>query len=125
MYKVDWPFYVIFIIQFRFMNRRKFLRNGSLAAAAAVTVAGTAATVLTGCGGGKDQSKTNSSDSAELAAAEATGRDEFEYSEFTIAELQAAMKAGTLSSVKLTELYLRRISEIDQGRHDLLSVIEV
>ncbi|OYY08408.1 MAG: hypothetical protein B7Y66_11025, partial [Sphingobacteriia bacterium 35-36-14] len=104
------------------MNRRKFLRNGSLAAAAAVTVAGTAATVLTGCGGGKDQSKTNSSDSAELAAAEATGRDEFEYSEFTIAELQAAMKAGTLSSVKLTELYLRRISEIDQGRHDLLSV---
>ena len=106
------------------MNRRKFLRNGSLAAAAAVTVAGTAATVLTGCGGGSDSSKENKKDSAEIAAA-ASGRDEFEFSEFTIAELQAGLKAGTISSVKLTELYLRRISEIDQGRHDLLSVIEV
>jgi amidase len=125
MYKVDWRFYVIFNIQICSMNRRKFLRNGSLAAAAAVTVAGTAATVLTGCGGGKDQSKTNAADSAELAAAAASGRDEFEFSEFTIAEFQAALKAGTISSVKLTELYLRRISEIDQGRHDLLSVIEV
>jgi len=125
MYKVDWRFYVIFNIQICSMNRRKFLRNGSLAAAAAVTVAGTAATVLTGCGGGKDQSKTNTADSAELAAAAASGRDEFEFSEFTIAEFQAALKAGTISSVKLTELYLRRISEIDQGRHDLLSVIEV
>lgn len=107
------------------MNRRKFLRNGSLAAAAAVTVAGTAATVLTGCGGGSDPSKENKEDSAEIAAAAASGRDEFEFSEFTIAELQAGLKAGTISSVKLTELYLRRISEIDQGRHDLLSVIEV
>lgn len=100
------------------------MRNGSLAAAAAVTVAGTAATVLTGCGGGSDPSKENKKDSAEIAAA-AAGRDEFEFSEFTIAELQAGLKAGTISSVKLTELYLRRISEIDQGRHDLLSVIEV
>ncbi|MFY8024784.1 MAG: amidase [Sediminibacterium sp.] len=107
------------------MNRRKFLRNGSLAAAAAVTVAGTAATVLTGCGGGSDPSKENKKDSAEIAADAASGRDEFEFSEFTIAELQAGLKAGTISSVKLTELYLRRISEIDQGRHDLLSVIEV
>ncbi len=100
------------------------MRNGSLAAAAAVTVAGTAATVLTGCGGGSDSSKENKKDSAEIAAA-ASGRDEFEFSEFTIAELQGGLKAGTISSVKLTELYLRRISEIDQGRHDLLSVIEV
>lgn len=101
------------------------MRNGSLAAAAAVTVAGTAATVLTGCGGGSDPSKENKKDSAEIAADAASGRDEFEFSEFTIAELQAGLKAGTISSVKLTELYLRRISEIDQGRHDLLSVIEV
>lgn len=101
------------------------MRNGSLAAAAAVTVAGTAATVLTGCGGGSDPSKENNKDSAEIAADAASGRDEFEFSEFTIAELQAGLKAGTISSVKLTELYLRRISEIDQGRHDLLSVIEV
>ncbi|OYW80033.1 MAG: amidase [Sphingobacteriia bacterium 32-37-4] len=42
-----------------------------------------------------------------------------------MAELQAALKAGTISSVKLTELYLRRISNIDQGYHDLKSVIEV
>lgn len=79
------------------MNRRKFLRNGSLAAAAAVTVAGTAATVLTGCGGGSDPSKENKKDSAEIAADAASGRDEFEFSEFTIAELQAGLKAGTIS----------------------------
>lgn len=100
------------------------MRNGSLAAAAAVTVAGTAATALTGCGGGNNQSKDNKADSTAIANAE-IGRDDFEFSEFTIAELQAGLKAGSFSSVKLTELYLRRISDIDQGYHDLLSVIEV
>lgn len=107
------------------MNRRKFLRNGSLAAAAAVTVAGTATTALIGCGGGKDQSKTNSADSAEIAAAAASGRDDFELSEFTIVELQDGLKSGKFTSVALITLYLERVRDIDQGYHDLKSVIEV
>ncbi len=104
------------------MNRRKFLLKGSLAAAAAVTVGGAATSALTGCSNGDNKSaKPNAADSAAMAS----GRDDFEFSEFTLAELQAGLKAGTFSSVKLTELYLRRISEIDQGYHDLKSVIEV
>ena len=106
------------------MNRRKFLRSGSLAAAAAVTVAGTAASGLAGCSSGSDKSEEKKRDSAEIAAAE-LGRDEFELSEITIAELQQGLQSGKYSSVKLAELYLTRISEIDQGRHDLKSVIEV
>ena len=106
------------------MNRRKFLRSGSLAAAAAVTVAGTAASVMTGCSSGSNPSEEKKRDSAEIAAAE-IGRDEFELSEITIAELQQGLQSGKYSSVKLAELYLTRISEIDQGRHDLKSVIEV
>ncbi|MEO0065301.1 MAG: hypothetical protein RI983_627 [Bacteroidota bacterium] len=106
------------------MNRRKFLRNGSLAAAAAVTVAGTAASVMTGCSSGSNNSEEKKKDSAEIAAAE-LGRDDFELSEMTIAEMQQALQSGKYTSVKLTELYLTRISEIDQGRHDLKSVMEV
>lgn len=106
------------------MNRRKFLRSGSLAAAAAVTVAGTAASVMTGCSSGSNSSEEKKRDSSEIAAAE-IGRDEFELSEITIAELQQGLQSGKYSSVKLAELYLTRISEIDQGRHDLKSVIEV
>lgn len=106
------------------MNRRKFLRSGSLAAAAAVTVAGTAASVMTGCSSGSNPSEEKKRDSSEIAAAE-IGRDEFELSEITIAELQQGLQSGKYSSVKLAELYLTRISEIDQGRHDLKSVIEV
>lgn len=106
------------------MNRRKFLRNGSLAAAAAVTVAGTAASVMTGCSSGSNPSEEKKRDSAEIAAAE-LGRDDFELSEMTIAEMQQGLQSGKYTSVKLTELYLTRISEIDQGRHDLKSVIEV
>ena len=106
------------------MNRRKFLRNGSLAAAAAVTVAGTAASVMTGCSSGSNPSEEKKKDSAEIAAAE-LGRDDFELSEMTISEMQQGLQSGKYTSVKLTELYLTRISEIDQGRHDLKSVIEV
>lgn len=106
------------------MNRRKFLRSGSLAAAAAVTVAGTAASGLAGCSSGSNPTEEKKRDSAEIAAAE-IGRDEFELSEITIAELQQGLQSGKYSSVKLAELYLTRISEIDQGRYDLKSVIEV
>ena len=47
---------------------------------------------------------------------------EFELTEITVAELQAKMKAGELSSRKLVEMYLQRIKEIDPK---LNSVIEI
>ena len=79
---------------------------------------------MTGCSSGSNNSEEKKRDSAEIAAAE-IGRDEFELSEITIAELQQGLQSGKYSTVKLAELYLTRISEIDQGRYDLKSVIEV
>jgi amidase len=49
----------------------------------------------------------------------------FAFEERTIAELQAAMTAGRLSSRRLTQAYLRRIRRIDLSGIQLNSVIEV
>jgi amidase len=49
----------------------------------------------------------------------------FPFEEATIAELQAAMEAGRLSSRRLTQAYLRRIRQIDLSGIKLNSVIEV
>jgi len=49
----------------------------------------------------------------------------FPFEEATIAELQAAMSAGRLSSRRLTRAYLRRIRQIDLSGIQLNSVIEV
>ncbi|MFL6266180.1 MAG: amidase family protein, partial [Actinomycetes bacterium] len=49
----------------------------------------------------------------------------FAFEEKTIAELQAAMTAGRLSSRRLTQAYLRRIRRIDLSGIQLNSVIEV
>src|SRR3954469_2659335 len=49
------------------------------------------------------------------------------YNEMTIAELQARMAAGTLTSVELTNFYLARIAALDQNGTDggVNSVIEL
>jgi amidase len=49
----------------------------------------------------------------------------FPFEEATIAELQAAMAAGRLSSRRLTRAYLRRIRQVDLSGIQLNSVIEV
>ncbi|HJW62293.1 MAG TPA: twin-arginine translocation signal domain-containing protein, partial [Actinomycetes bacterium] len=49
----------------------------------------------------------------------------FAFEEATIAELQAAMESGKLSSRRLTQAYLRRIKRIDLSGIQLNSVIEV
>ncbi|HEV3497910.1 MAG TPA: amidase family protein, partial [Actinomycetes bacterium] len=49
----------------------------------------------------------------------------FPFEEATIAELQAAMASGRLSSRRLTQAYLRRIRRIDLSGIKLNSVIEV
>jgi amidase len=63
------------------------------------------------------------------AAAAPAGADHgvppFRFDEATIAELHAAMAAGSLTSRQLTRAYLRRIRQIDLSGIQLNSVIEV
>jgi amidase len=60
-----------------------------------------------------------------VAAETQGGVSRFEWEEATIAELQAAMTAGRLTSRELTRAYLRRIRQIDLSGIQLNSVIEV
>jgi amidase len=88
------------------VSRRNFLRYTT--ATGAVAAAGTAAAP------------------AAAAPAEADrGVPPFRFEEATIAELQAAMAAGSLTSRQLTRAYLRRIRQIDLSGIQLNSVIEV
>jgi amidase len=90
------------------VSRRNFLRASTAAGAAgALATAGTAA-------------------NAAPAMAEPDHEvPSFPFEEATIAELQAAMEAGRLSSRRLTQAYLRRIRRIDLSGIKLNSVIEV
>src|SRR5256885_2526338 len=47
------------------------------------------------------------------------------YNEFTVAQLQAEMANGRLTSVKLTRFYLDRIAALDQAGPNVNSVIEL
>src|SRR5206468_1873383 len=47
------------------------------------------------------------------------------YNEFTVAQLQAEMAAGRLTSVQLTQFYLDRIAALDQAGPNVNSVIEL
>jgi amidase len=47
------------------------------------------------------------------------------YNEFTVAQLQAEMASGRLTSVKLTRFYLDRIAALDQSGPNVNSVIEL
>ncbi len=92
-------------------NRRSFLKHGA-AAAAAVTVGSVAVPA-----------------SADAATAHpmpnVRARPHKRIEEMTVAEMQAAMESGALSSARLTRMYLQRIERIDNGPIDLRSVIEV
>jgi amidase len=88
------------------VSRRSFLRY-STATGAAAAAAGTAVPA------------------AAAPAGEDHGVPPFRFEEATLAELQAAMTAGTLTSRRLTQAYLRRIRRIDLSGIKLNSVIEV
>lgn len=92
------------------MNRRKFLRNGSLASLSL--------SVLSGCA-------NNSGTKADTETAAGSPAGKFELEEATIDELQQKMQAGTLTSVSITQLYLNRIKSIDAAGPKLNAVIEV
>lgn len=96
------------------MNRRDFVGAGvaaSVAAgvAAAVGVAGPAAA---------EPTPSTNPDATQPATAP------FAFHEASVAELQAKMRAGTLSSRTLTAAYLARIAAIDASGPTLRSVIE-
>jgi amidase len=90
------------------VSRRSFLKaSGTAGAAGALAGAGTVA------------------GAAGAMAAPDHDVPSFPFEEATIAQLQAAMTAGRLSSRRLTQAYLRRIRRIDLSGIQLNSVIEV
>src|SRR5215217_5480810 len=91
------------------ISRRSFLKaSGTAGAAGALASAGTVAGAGAALAGGHDHQVPS-----------------FPFEEATIAQLQAAMTAGRLSSGRLTQAYLRRIRRIDLSGIQLNSVIEV
>lgn len=92
------------------MQRRNFLKTGSLAGLTLATLA------TTSC--------APSSSNIESNAASPT-TDDFELNEATIDGLRKAMQDGTHTSRAITELYLKRIEAIDKNGPKLNSVIEL
>ena len=91
------------------MNRRKFLRNTSLT--------GISITAL-----GSLDSKA---EARQVQGAPHIPADNFSLNEATIDSLQKAMHSGKLTSVQITEMYLKRIADIDKSGPTLNSVIEI
>src|SRR3979490_2001578 len=85
------------------MDRRKFLRNGSLTGIGLTTV-----------GSWQRAIGSNSKKATAL-----------NLEEITIQELQKKMQNGEQSSVSITKAYLERIKEIDKGGPMLNSIIEL
>jgi amidase len=91
------------------MNRKNFLRFGSLAGM-----------TLTAWGAGSCSNPTNTAGNNGSAST-----DTFEWKELTIEQIRQRFKDGSLSSRQLTEAYLNRIREIDQAGIGLHAVIEI
>jgi len=81
------------------MDRRKFLKNGSLASLGITALS--------------------------FATPEHQPIADFELNEITIDELQQKMASGQLSSKSLTKLYLKRIADIDKKGPSLNAIIEL
>jgi amidase len=92
------------------MQRRNFLKTGSLAGLTLSTL------VAASCTQPSADKKTD-----------ATGAytDDFELNEATIDDLQQKMQKGTHTSRSITELYLKRIEAIDKNGPKLNAVIEL
>jgi amidase len=92
------------------MQRRNFLKTGSLAGLSLATL------VNASCKQPSADTKTEGNNSF---------TDDFELNEATIADLQKKMKSGTHTSRAITELYLKRIDAIDKNGPKLNAVIEL
>ena len=95
------------------MNRRSFLKNGSVTGIAITSIG------LASC-----QQTTNEVKDVNDKAGDQF-IDDFELKEATIDELQQKMQNGTHTAKSLTELYLKRIEAIDRKGPTLNSVIEI
>ncbi|RPD47719.1 amidase [Hymenobacter sediminis] len=96
------------------MNRRIFLRNGSLAGLALSTLS------LGAC----STTPNKPANPSDEGSADGGPDTSFELHEATVADLQEKMKSGQLTARRITELYLERIKQIDQAGPKLRSVLE-
>jgi amidase len=94
------------------MDRRRFLRNGSIATIAPLAIAS--------C----QQSPNTSTANTAKPPNGQTGAG-FELSETTIDDLQQKMTSGTHTARSIAEAYLKRIAELDQSGPKINSVIEL
>jgi amidase len=95
------------------MNRRKFLKNGSMAGISAAVLA-------SACNNTEKQEPVSS----KIYPTDEF-RDEFSLNEMGIDDLQQKMIKGELSSRTITEMYLQRIEAIDRSGPAINSVIEI
>ncbi len=102
------------------MKRRNFLAKTSLSALILPAIFTTA-----GLGLGNKAQAAPSGDKAGNDTVKNRETDEFILNETTIDALQALMKTGELSSVAITELYLKRIEMLDKSGPKLNAVIEL
>ncbi|MEQ1796899.1 MAG: amidase [Lacibacter sp.] len=93
------------------MNRRKFLKSGSVAGLAIGTVS------IASCNTNTDKEKS--------AATTTSLPDDFALNELTIDELQQKMQSGEYTARSLTEQYLKRIEAMDKNGAAINSVIEL
>jgi amidase len=91
------------------MHRRNFIKSG---ATAGLTLSVLGAASCTSTGSGPVEHNTDF-------------KDDFELNEATIDHLQQQMQSGKRSSRAITDLYLKRIQNIDQNGPKLHAVIEV
>ena len=95
------------------MERRKFLKTGSVASLAVTALS------FVSCNNPATEKKENE------AKPVATTGDVFALNEVTINELQQKMKSGEYTAHSITQLYLDRINQIDKAGPKLNSVIEI
>jgi amidase len=105
-------FPLIFLEQIMLMDRRNFLKTGSVAGLAATTLA------VSSCQSPGPSSANNNADDGKFV-------DDFELNEVTIDQLQEKMKNGIHSSRSITQLYLDRINAMDKTGPAINSVIEI
>jgi amidase len=98
------------------MDRRKFLRNGSLTGVGLTAIGiGSLQASVSGIFGEHDDTSIHPVQQAPA----------LELEEITVADLQKKMQSGEQTSVSITKAYLARIEQIDRNGPSLNSIIEL
>jgi len=103
------------------MDRRKFLRNGSLAGLSLSSLKLTPKSEEAQ----KNRDSTEENESTPEKTPQETAATDFPILEATITDLQQKMQTGEYTSQSITKLYLKRIAEIDKKGPALNAVIEI